>query len=164
LNAVVNRRVKLSSPIFAMRIIPPLLLAAAALFMVSCTSAIVKRIERNPEIYNSLSSQHKALVQQGRVEEGMTKQAVFLSWGKPDRAARGSKSGKTYERWSYAGYDPVYTTSLSYRAGYWGYHPHGRGYYGYDPFYYEPIMTYVPYEARRVEFLNGIVTSWSRSR
>jgi hypothetical protein len=140
------------------------LLAATALLMASCTSAIVKRIERNPDIYNSLSPHQKALVQEGRIEEGMTKKAVFLAWGKPDRAAQGSRSGKAYEKWSYAGYDPVYTTSLSYRAGYRGYHPHGRGFHHYEPFFYEPMMTYVPYEARRVEFLNGIVTAWSRSR
>src|SRR3954468_7968783 len=77
----------------AMKILPALLSSAIALFMVSGTSPIVKRSARNPDIYNSLSDRQKELVQQGRVEEGMTKKAVFLAWGKPDRAAQGSKSG-----------------------------------------------------------------------
>ncbi|OAI57003.1 hypothetical protein AYO49_00355 [Verrucomicrobiaceae bacterium SCGC AG-212-N21] len=139
-----------------------LLLAGVALLMVSCTSPIVKRIERNPDIYNALSTRHKELVAQGKVEEGMSKKAVFLAWGRPDRAAQGSKGGKAYERWSYAGYDPVY--SVGYGPGAWG---GGWGYrsgYYYTPFYYEPMMTYVPYEAAKVEFLNGTVTAWAKSR
>jgi hypothetical protein len=135
-------------------------LATLALLLASCTSPIVKRIERNPEIYHSLSTRQKELVTLGRVEEGMSKQAVFLAWGRPDRAAQGSKNGKAYERWSYAGYDPVYT--MGFGMGYWG---GGWGGCYYDrPFLYEPMMTYVPYEAAKVEFLNGSVTAWAKSR
>lgn len=147
-----------------MKRIPVLLSACIAMLMLSCTSPIVKRIERNPEIYDALSPRHKELVQLGRVEEGMTKQAVFLSWGRPDHAARGSKNGREYERWSYAGYEPTYTTGIGFTSGYWGHRGHG-GCYGYDrSFFYEPMMTYVPYEAARVEFLKGIVNAWSASR
>lgn len=164
MNTARNSGVKTLKPPFLMKCLP-LLLAATAMLLASCTSPIVRRIERNPDIYNALSAHHKALVQQGRIEEGMTKKAVFIAWGRPDRAAQGSKSGKSYEKWSYAGYDPVYTTGLSYRGGYRGYGPYGGGYHIYEPyFFYEPMMTYVPYEARRVEFLNGVVTAWSASR
>jgi hypothetical protein len=145
-----------------MKAAPALLCAALSILMASCTSPIVKRIERNPDIYNSLSARHRDLVQQGRIEEGMTKKAVFLAWGKPDRAAQGSKNGRAYEKWSYAGYEPTYTTGFGFTGGYWG---GGCGPWGYDRgFLYEPMMTYVPYEAAKVEFLNGIVTAWSRSR
>jgi hypothetical protein len=145
-----------------MNVISALLFASIALFMVSCTSPIVKRIERNPDIYAALSPHHKDLVQQGRVEEGMTKKAVFLAWGKPDRAAKGSKNGREYEKWSYAGYEPTYTTGLGFGTSFGGY-GHCGGLYD-SSFFYEPMMTYVPYEAARVEFLNGIVTAWSASR
>jgi hypothetical protein len=92
----------------------------------------------------------------------MTKQAVFIAWGRPDRASQGSKSGKTYEKWSYTGYDAAYTPGWGYGGGYWG---GGFGGCYYDrPFLYEPMMTYVPYEAARVEFLSGRVTAWSASR
>jgi hypothetical protein len=135
---------------------PPQLSPATPTPSASSTSPIVKSHERNPEIYNALSARHKELVQQGRIEEGMTKKAVFLSWGRPDRAAHGSKNGKAYEQWSYAGYQPTYTTGFGFGG------PYGGGCYYDRPFLYEPITTYVPYEAARVEFLNGIVFAWSR--
>jgi hypothetical protein len=151
-----------------MKIIPALLSAATLLLVASCTSPIVQRIERNPDIYNSLSERHKALVQQGKIEEGMTKKAVFLSWGRPDRAAQGSKNGKAYEKWSYAAYAPTYNSGFGYGPGFGGFYGGGSGLYGspfcYDSFFYDPMTLYVPYEARRVEFLNGIVFAWSRSR
>lgn len=147
--------------------LPFALLSAAALaLLASCTSPIVKRIERNPEIYNSLSTRHKELVQQGRVEEGMSKQAVFIAWGRPDRASKGSKSGKSYEKWSYTGYDAAYTRGWGYGGypgGYWG-RGYGRSCYYDHAFFYEPMTTYVPYEAARVEFLSGRVSAWSTSR
>jgi hypothetical protein len=140
----------------------PILFAATTLLMASCTSTVAGRIEHNPEIYTALSARHKELVQQGQIEEGMTKKAVFIAWGRPDRASRGSKSGKAFEKWSYTGYDPTYTPGFAYGAGYWG-----RGYRGchYDrSFLYEPMLMYVPYEEARVEFLDGTVSAWSTSR
>jgi hypothetical protein len=151
-----------------MKFFPALLSAAALLLMASCTSPIVKRIERNPEIYNALSAHQKALVEQGRVEEGMTMKAVFLSWGRPDRASQGSRNGKAYEKWSYTGYAATYAPGFGYGPAFGGFYGGGSGMYGspfcYDSFFYEPMTTYVPYEARRVEFLNGTVFAWSRSR
>ncbi|MEY4484926.1 MAG: hypothetical protein RL693_2378, partial [Verrucomicrobiota bacterium] len=130
-------------------------LSAIALLLVSCTSPIVKRIEHNPQIYAALSDQHKSMVSRGEISEGMTKQAVFIAWGRPDRGSKGSQNGKAYERWSYSGYEAVQGTSMGVGMGYWGY-----GYY--EPgFYYAPTVTYLPYEARRVEFLNNKVTAWS---
>jgi hypothetical protein len=156
-----------------MRFIPALLSAATLLFVASCTSPIVLRIERNPEIYNALSERHKALVQQGRVEEGMTKGAVFLSWGRPDHVSHGSRNKKAYEKWSYSGYAAAYRTELGYGPHFGGFYG-GAGYRGYDPFwydgfyndpfFYDHVTTYVPYEARRVEFSNGIVFAWSATR
>lgn len=139
-----------------------LLAVVASLLCASCTAPVVKRIERNPEIFNALSARHKDLVQQGRIEEGMTKKAVFLAWGRPDQVSQGSKSGKTYEKWGYAGYQPSYTTAMGF--GYSSRFYHG-GCNVYDrAFFYEPMVTYLPYEAARVEFTGGIVTAWSASR
>jgi hypothetical protein len=148
-----------------MKNLPALSLALVSLLLASCASPIVRRIENNPEIYAKLSDRHKALVQAGKVEEGMTKQAVFLSWGQPNRAAKGSKQGKTYERWSYTGYDAVPTPSIGFGYGYGGYYG-GRGRHSYadSMFYYEPSYQYVPYESARVEFLNSKVSEWSVAR
>ena len=129
---------------------------ALVFLMASCASPIQHRIEKNPQLFNSLSEHQKALVQQGAVEEGMSKEAVFLAWGRPDRASQGGKLGKAYERWSYAAYDPVF----------WG--PYGPGYgwgggpWMYDPYFYPSAnVSYVPYEQRWAEFLNNRVAAWS---
>ena len=150
-----------------MKALLPLFLASFALTLVSCTSPIVKRIERNPEIYNALTPHQKDLVQQGRVEEGMTKKAVFLAWGRPDGVSKGSRQGSTYEKWSYAGYQPTYANSMGFAVGVnqWSARAYHRGSFTYDrSFFYEPTMVYLPYEAARVEFLNDIVTAWSVNR
>lgn len=150
-----------------MKALLPLLLATFTLSLVSCTSPIVKRIERNPDIYNALTSHQKELVQQGRVEEGMSKKAVFLAWGRPDGVTKGGKQGSTYEKWSYAGYQPTYANNMGFAMGVnqWSSRAYQRGSYSYDrSFFYEPTMVYLPYEAARVEFLNDIVTAWSVTR
>jgi len=139
-----------------------LLPAVAGLLLASCTSPIAKRIEHNPEIYNSLNARQKQLVQTGQIEEGMSKQAVFIAWGKPNRKTAGSRSGKKTERWSYAGYDTVHGSSLGigYGVGYWD---GGWGYpYYYEPaLYYQPTVTYLPYERKWAEFTNSRVSAWS---
>lgn len=143
-----------------MKSISALCWLALVFLVASCTSPVQRRIEKNPSLYNGLSDHQKSLVQRGAIEEGMSKEAVYLAWGRPDRGSRGSKMGKAYERWSYAAYDPVF----------WG--PYGAPGYGwgsgpwlYDPYYAPgPSMSYIPYEERWAEFLNNRVAAWSITR
>lgn len=146
-----------------MKTFPALIVAATFLLLASCASPIAKRIERNPDIYNKLSERHKSLVSRGEVEEGMSKQAVFIAWGRPDRAFRGSRNGRAMEQWSYLDYDAVPGGWGGPGWGYGGwYGPHGYG-YCYDSFYsYQPMVDYVPYERATVEFANSKVTAWKR--
>jgi len=150
-----------------MKALPTLALAACALFMASCTSPIVKRIEHNQDLYNALSSRHKDLVQRGEIEEGMSKQAVYIAWGRPNRVSKGTEKGKTFERWSFTRYEtvPTHSAGIGYGGAYGGY----GGYYGpyggagfYDPVIaYEPFFTYVKYEDKKAVFLNNRVSAWS---
>jgi hypothetical protein len=126
--------------------------ACALLLLASCASPIQHRIERNPDLYGRLNAHQKEMVQHGAIEEGMGKEAVFLAWGKPDRVSNGGKMGKSYARWSYAGFDPVF------------YGPYAPGYgpWIYDPYYnLGPAISYLPYEERWAEFLNNHVSAWS---
>lgn len=52
--------------------------------LVSCASPRERRITGNPQLYQSLSTGDQVLVQQGRIREGMSKEAVFLALGRPD--------------------------------------------------------------------------------
>lgn len=142
----------------------------AAFGLISCASPVEKRIARNPEIYSKLSDQDKALVNQGRIREGFTKEAVFLSWGRPDRVAEGSERGKRTEKWTYLGSQPVYTDTMGWGGwGGWGWggrYGRGFGYYGaWDPYwggYGGPMVTYVPYKAASVTFQSSRVVEYVR--
>lgn len=92
----------------------------------------------------------------------MSQQAVYLAWGNPDARSQGQEGNETFEKWTYGGLTPVYTTSFNYGFGYYGGSRRYRGYYPYDSFGTDVL--YVPYRAAWVKFINGRVTSWQRGR
>lgn len=132
------------------------LAAALVLTLASCVSPIERRVSRNPQIFNKLSANDQTAVRQGKIREGMTKEAVFLAWGKPARVAAGKRDGKNRERWSYPEYEPVQRFGFSGGIGY------GYGGWGWcDPIGYAvPIIDYVPVPGRSVEFADGKVTGF----
>lgn len=142
-----------------------LTLGAVAL-LASCTSPLEKRIARNPDLFNQLTPSDQLLVRQGRLREGMTKEAVFLAWGRPDGVTEGAQKGVKTEQWTYLGAQPVYTDTF---YGGWGWGGpgwrRGWGYCGpWDPYWggYGTSVTYVPYRTASVNFRNDRVTDYLR--
>lgn len=140
--------------------------AAAALFLSACSTP-QSRIEANPGIVARLSAEDRALASAGRVREGMTRDAVFIAWGRPDRVYKGTRNGKSLEAWIYTtrelryagGFDafpyPIYRSRIYYsrRAG-----RYFIADFGPDPFFYRPTYSVeVPF--RRVQFENGRVNA-----
>ena len=108
-------------------------------------------------MFDKLPEAHKKLVVRGAIVEGMSRDAVFLAWGRPSRVSRGSRDGGTFERWIYTHYEPVWTHNSSIGLGY------GYGRYGcrYGGLYNDgPSVTYIPYNAAKVEFVSGRVKAW----
>ena len=141
--------------------------ATLAVLVVSCVSPRERRIANNPQIYQKLSTSDQVLVQQGRIREGMTKEGVFLSYGRPDSVATGRQKGSSVEQWTYMGSQPVYTNNFGVGMGYsrWGYgrgYGYGNGYYGaWDPFWsMSPTVMYVPYKSASVTFRGNKVTDY----
>ncbi len=135
----------------------------AALLFSQCASNPQSRIERNPQLFNQLSARDRQLVTSGVIREGMTRNAVFLAWGRPDRVSVGSSRGKEVEAWTYLGERPVRTFNMNMGFGYGGFGYGGWGPYGYGGFPYMgggPSVMYVPYTAGVVEFSKGRVTRW----
>ena len=134
-----------------------LALGALALGVAACESATpASRIQANPVIFNSLPEQHRQLVQQGLICQGMGQDAVLLAWGRPDTRASGQmKDGSPCERWEYDTFEPVTTVHTGFGGWYggWGpyWHPYGAG--GFD-------TTYIPRCAAWVDFVNGRVDRW----
>lgn len=125
------------------------------LSFVSCQTATpASRIAEHPAMFRALPPQQQALVQQGKISQGMKEDAVFLAWGKPDsQPMEGMKDGKHITRWIYKGYDPV-TVINNNPYPYWG--PYGwYGYAGSDT-----STVFIPKNVAYVEFVNGKVTSW----
>ena len=145
-----------------------LVLSLLVLFLTSCATSSTlrqRRLEANPQLMERLSAADRSLVEQGKIREGMRKEAVFLSWGRPDEIRQGSKRKVPYETWHYTGHRAYSQSHLS--LGYDVY-PHYRhrgyrgGYYGYPYFLMGPAVTttYVPVRTGTVEFLNDKVVSW----
>ncbi len=145
-----------------------LILPLLAFLAVSCSSSTpTGRIEKNSQIFNDLSARHQALVESGKIEDGMRPDAVYLAWGNPAAKTEGQDRGRTFEKWTYTGITPVYHQSIygGHGFGYgsrYGRYGHGRGFSPYGSFGTE--VSYVPYRSAWVKFQNGRVESWQRGK
>lgn len=103
------------------------------------------------------------MVQEGKIDRGMSKDAVLLAWGTPASRFEGYEKQRQTERWDYIGSRPVYSTGLfgGFYDG-WGYGGYGRGYSPYYGYAVAPEVIYVPYNRASVTFANEKVDSWER--
>ena len=132
--------------------------AAVCAALAACESATPQtRIQANPVLFNALPEAQRALVQQGQVCRGMSREGVLLAWGEPDSRANGqTPAGAAWERWEYIGFEPV-TTVHTGMGGWYG--PHGP--YGWHPYGGSGMDTaYIPRCRAAVEFVNGTVDKW----
>jgi hypothetical protein len=116
-------------------------IAAGTLIFTGCATTEA-RISQHPEMYQRLSSRDQALVNQGQIRPGMTMDAVWLAWGKPDQEIPANVGDGRGETWVYLRYE----TPPSYGG----------------PYYYGPFdWSYIPpkfvYPSRGVTFSNGKV-------
>jgi hypothetical protein len=150
--------------------------AVTLLFLTGC-STVQDRIAQRPAAFQSLSPSDQALVQQGKIREGMSRDAVYIAWGAPNQRGEGRRGGKSIENWIYfnttsgdyygpwGGYGYPYGYRYGLGFGYMrGFHGHYRGGYGlYDPFY-DPFFfsntSVVSYPERTVSFQNGRVIAF----
>ncbi len=141
----------------------------AALFFVQCSSTPKTRIEKNPQMFAKLNAQDRNLVSKGLIREGMTRDAVFLAWGRPDSVSVGVNRGRESETWTFEGQRPIRSMNMNMGFGYGGFGGYGYGGLGgFGPFGYGgyPMMgtgtsvTYIPYTAGVADFVGGRVVSW----
>ncbi len=144
------------------------------LLLSQCVATPQSRIQRNPQLYSQLGDRDRQMVASGSIREGMTRDAVYLAWGKPDRVATGTHKGRAVESWTYVGQRPVTSYNMGFGlGGGWGGFPYwgaggmgygwGGGFGGWGPYSAwggGPMVTYIPYTQAVVEFTKGRVTSW----
>lgn len=133
-------------------------IGAATLFLSSCASTPTTRIEKNQGIYNQLSLRDQELVSNGKIEEGMSAQAVYLAFGSPDRKLEGESNGLKTMRWDYTSLTPIYTNRFYGGFGYGGgCRYRRRGFFGFSP-----RVDYIPSRSATVWFEEDRVRSWER--
>ncbi len=139
------------------RLLPAGLLAG--LLLVAGCATPEARIQRNPELFSSLSAEDQQTIKEGRVAIGFTPEMTRLALGDPDRVMTRTDASGTSEVWRYKTYeteDGVYLYS-----GY--YH---RFYSRHDPFF----PYYLNYSSRRdrdylrVTFSGGRVSAIEEER
>lgn len=146
-----------------------LLLSCLVTLLANCASSTTlreRRLTENAEIYEGLSQSDRTLIDQGQIREGMDKQAVFLSWGRPDDIREGSRSGVPYETWLYTSNRAHTQSYLSMGYGFGHpYYGYGGRYYGRSHLGFHPgvATTYRPVKIGSVELLNDKVVSWEAS-
>jgi hypothetical protein len=84
----------------------------------------------------------------------MSRTAVWLAWGSPDRKIVGNMGGGPTETWLYIYYATYYPPYAAW--GPWAYF--GDPFY--DPFYYSFIPPSIPYPGKVVAFAKGRVASF----
>lgn len=143
-----------------MKLIAPLVSLLAVLLLSNCASSTTTgRIEKNPQIYNDLTTREQELVSQGQIEEGMPPGAVYLALGEPDRRLEGQSEGKRTMRWDYTTLYPIYGNTF------YGHFGSGFGHRGrFGGFGIAPTIDYIPVRASTVWFENDSVRSWERVR
>ena len=131
--------------------------ATGCLATVSCTLGTPQaRINRNPSLYDSLPDNHRELVNQGRIAEGMSQSAVHLALGPPNRKIQGFRDDASFERWDYTRLQPHFHHSFH---SYQGLSSYGDRYHGFGFF---PAVGYLPYRSASVTFRKKVVDSWER--
>ena len=128
-----------------------LVLATCALILTSCSTPQT-RISEHRELYQSLSPRDQALFSNGQIRTGMSRTAVWLAWGSPDRRLVGNMGAGRRETWVYI----YYATSYPY-YGPWD------PYFGaplYCPFYDSDLPPTISYPGKIVTFANGRVVAF----
>ena len=141
--------------------------------LTSCTT-VDTRISEKQESFRRLSPSDQALVQQGKIREGLSMDAVYIAWGPPSQRIPGRYRGSVVETWVYdataAGDYPgpfYYGYGYGYGPGYGFYGGYGRRFHHgaflydpwYDPFFYNHANI-VRYPERTVSFQNGRVIAF----
>jgi len=147
---------------------------AATLLLGACATP-QSRIDRNPDTFQSLTSEQQALVKQGKVAIGFSEAAVKLALGEPQRVIqRTDEKGKSIV-WRYVDFDNGAAGGAvggfygaNYFPGFAGYGAFGRPIGFYNGFYGPGVTTIytgsgAEHERLRVVFVDGKVTAIDES-
>ncbi|MDP9290776.1 MAG: hypothetical protein M3O82_00270, partial [Verrucomicrobiota bacterium] len=111
------------------------------------------RMRDNPAAVAHLRPADRQLALQGRIRPGMSKEAVYIAWDRPDEIQRGYAHRRPSETWIY-----LATATDDYPN--FSYFPYGFGHRFFFHEVYHPILITRRYVERMVTFENGVVVAW----
>jgi len=125
----------------------------ALVLLCGCSSVNARKREMSAA-FTSLSPAEQEAVQPGRVENGMSTNAVYIAWGAPSAVLPQptAAGGIPDETWLYYGDRPVLVPA-------WTYLPDPNGYWRLE---YSPEHYSARYTKAEVRFHNGRVTDATR--
>jgi len=139
---------------------PSLLLALSTLawFSIGCaTSTLDSRKQERYGSYSSLSSEQKASVDVGEIKVGMSMDAVYIAWGKPNQILASETAAGMRTRW-------IYTGTRLQGYNYWTYPgfygPYSYGYRGYAGPSFVHDYAVLNYVRAEVIFDGSVVAEW----
>jgi hypothetical protein len=132
-------------------------LIAAGVLLGGCSTPQT-RIAHDPTAYAQLSPDQQNLVRTGRISVGMSRDAVRLALGQPDRITLRVRRDHRFEVWHYIEY--IYAPGPIYwGGGGWGRHGGWGG-----GFWIEPDVIVGSYDRHQVEFTDGRVSAFTEDR
>jgi len=98
--------------------------------LISGCSTIESRKEERVQAFNMLTKDQQRIVMQGRITEGLNKDAVYIALGKPLRVRQESMNGVVTESWVYGRLETYSNPGV-----FVGYGRYGCGPYFYPGYY-----------------------------
>ncbi len=129
-------------------------LVVAGLVVLAGCATPQSRIDRNPQIFSTLSPADQQLIKDGKIAVGFTPDMVKLALGDPDRIYMRTDAAGTNETWSYTTYETD-DGVLLYRGYYHRYYRWGDPYFP----YYTAFPARREHETFRVIFSAGRVAT-----
>jgi hypothetical protein len=123
-------------------------------------NTVQSRIDRNLDLFASLTLEEQGMVERGEIDVGFTPDMVYLARGNPDRKVRERTATGEAEVWIYLRNESRYAGQAfsGYRRQVYFDQRNQRYVSVYEPVY-RPVYATRTYERARVEFRDGRVSS-----
>ena len=83
----------------------------------STKTTVSRRIDQNGTLFHQKSYSDKIAITHGNIAPGMSRDAVYLAWGNPNRRTEGVSDGVPYEEWIYKKISPKLNIDLAIGKG-----------------------------------------------
>lgn len=117
------------------------------------TSTVASRRKERTAAYTALLPEDRALVDQGQIKIGMTEDAVYIAWGKPQEVLQSEDARGRQVVWLYHG-------NYAEEQSYWNYRVVNAGGQQYLERFLDRDFDFRTYVSSEIVFEGGRIKSW----